>query len=42
MQPSAKLVPDYYDVVPKHQALTLPDIQKKARAGRYISLEQFR
>lgn len=42
MQPSAKHTPDYHTWVPKAQVIILPDVQKKAKAGRYLTLEQFR
>ena len=28
--------------MPKHEMLTLPDLSKKAKGGRYLSVEQFR
>ena len=42
LQPSVKHVPDYHNFVPKSSVILLPDMQKKAKAGRYLSLEQFR
>ena len=42
VQPSTRLVPDYHTWVPKASTMILPDILKKARGGRYLSLEQFR
>lgn len=42
MQPSNKHAPDYHAFVPKSSVIILPEVQKKAKAGRYLSLEQFR
>jgi transcription initiation factor TFIID subunit 1 len=41
-QPSSKGAPDYHTFVPKSSIIILPEVQKKAKAGRYLSLEQFR
>ncbi|KAI3432621.1 hypothetical protein D9Q98_004167 [Chlorella vulgaris] len=40
--PSSKGAPDYHTFVPKSSIIILPEVQKKAKAGRYLSLEQFR
>ncbi|EFN51450.1 hypothetical protein CHLNCDRAFT_140182 [Chlorella variabilis] len=40
--PSNKHAPDYHAFVPKSSVIILPEVQKKAKAGRYLSLEQFR
>jgi hypothetical protein len=39
---STRFIPDYHDWVPKHEVLILTDLSKKAKGGRYLSVDQFR
>lgn len=42
LQPSIEHAPDYHTFVPLSNVVILPEMQKKAKAGRYLSLEHFR
>ena len=42
MQVGTRFIPDYHQWVPKQDVLILPDLAKKAKGERYLSLDQFR